>query len=55
MKQKTIVNRSYGKQSGVEGVLGCKIKIVALPLLADHMLREANHYLRMLNTFNRIG
>ncbi|WP_459928033.1 DUF2935 domain-containing protein [Desulfosporosinus burensis] len=43
------------KQSGVEGILGCKIKITALPLLADHILREANHYLRMLNAFNRIG
>ena len=42
------------KRSGVEGILGCKIKITALPLIADHMLREANHYLRMLNTFNQL-
>ncbi|MCO1604150.1 DUF2935 domain-containing protein [Desulfosporosinus nitroreducens] len=40
------------KQSGVEGILGCKIKIVALPLIADHILREANHYLRMLKEFD---
>lgn len=39
------------KRTGVEGILECKIKIVALPLLADHILREANHYLRMLNYF----
>lgn len=42
------------KRSGVEGILGCKIKIVALPLLADHILREANHYLRMLKAFNQV-
>jgi len=42
------------KRSGVEGILGCKIKITALPLIADHILREANHYLRMLNAFNRV-
>lgn len=41
------------KRTGVEGILECKIKIVALPLLADHILREANHYLRMLNSFSR--
>lgn len=41
------------KRAGVEGVLECKIRIVALPLLADHILREANHYLRMLHSFSR--
>jgi hypothetical protein len=40
------------KQAAAEGILGCKIKIIALPLLADHILREANHYLRMLTIFN---
>lgn len=41
------------KQAGVEGLLGCKIKAVAHPLIADHIFREASHYLRMLNTFAR--
>ena len=35
-------------QAGVEGIETCKIKSIILPLLADHVLREANHYLRLL-------
>ena len=30
------------------GINDCKIKSLILPLLADHVLREANHYLRIL-------
>jgi len=40
------------KTAATEGLLNCKIKALAVPLLADHVLREANHYLRLLNTFN---
>lgn len=36
------------KQAGVEGIEACQIKSIILPLLADHVLREANHYLRLL-------
>lgn len=36
------------KAAGVEGILGCDIRSIILPLLADHVLREANHYLRIL-------
>jgi len=36
------------KTAGAEGITGCKIRSVILPLLADHVLREANHYLRIL-------
>ena len=36
------------KRAGVEGIEGCEIKSIILPLLADHVLREANHYLRLL-------
>lgn len=36
------------KLAGVEGIEACKIKSIILPLLADHVLREANHYLRLL-------
>ena len=36
------------KRAGVEGIEGCKIRSIILPLLADHVLREANHYLRLL-------
>ena len=34
---------------GVEGIEACKIRSLILPLLADHVLREANHYLRLLS------
>lgn len=36
------------KRAGVQGIETCKIQSIILPLLADHVLREANHYLRML-------
>lgn len=36
------------KAAGAEGITECGIRSVILPLLADHMLREANHYLRIL-------
>ena len=41
------------KTAATEGLLQCKIKALAVPLLGDHVLREANHYMRLLNTFNR--
>lgn len=37
------------KAAGTEGIMGCDIRSIILPLLADHVLREANHYLRLLN------
>lgn len=36
------------KTAGTKGITGCEIRSVILPLLADHVLREANHYLRIL-------
>ena len=36
------------KTAGTEGIIGCEIRSTILPLLADHVLREANHYLRIL-------
>ncbi|WP_280634077.1 DUF2935 domain-containing protein [Tissierella pigra] len=36
------------KVSAVEGLLNCKIKSIIPPLLGDHILREANHYIRIL-------
>ena len=36
------------KAAGTEGITGCNIRSIILPLLADHVLREANHYLRLL-------
>ncbi len=44
----TIKLRDF-KQAGTKGIVDCKIKSIILPLLADHVLREANHYIRLLN------
>lgn len=40
------------KAQATEGLLSCKIKSVILPLLADHVLRESNHYINLLKLFN---
>lgn len=44
--------RKYSKfkAAGTKGILDCKISSVILPLLADHVLREANHYIRLLES-----
>ena len=36
------------KAAGPQGIEQCKIRSIILPLLADHVLREANHYIRLL-------
>lgn len=41
------------KAEATKGVLDCKIKMISTPLLADHVLREANHYLRVLHTLDK--
>ena len=33
------------KSTGTKGILECKIQSIIVPLLDDHVLREANHYL----------
>ena len=33
---------------GTKGIVCCEVSSIILPLLADHVLREANHYLRIL-------
>lgn len=38
------------KVAGEEGILNCKIKSIIIPLLADHVLREANHFIRILKS-----
>jgi len=42
------------KAQGTQGLLGCRIRSIIIPLLGDHTLREANHYLRLLKTFKGI-
>ena len=39
------------KAQGTQGLLECKIKSIIIPLLGDHVLREANHYLRLLRMY----
>lgn len=36
------------KVAGEEGILSCKIRSIIIPLLADHVVREANHFIRLL-------
>ena len=45
--EETIKFRDF-KIAGTQGIEQCKIRSVILPLLADHVLREANHYIRLL-------
>jgi len=42
------------KVQGTEGILKCRIKSLIPPLLSDHVTREANHFLRLLKTFERL-
>jgi hypothetical protein len=42
------------KATGTEGLLNCSIKAIAYPLLGDHVLREANHYMRILRQLGDI-
>lgn len=41
------------KGSATEKILKCKIKSIIPPLLADHILREANYYLKLLSIINK--
>jgi hypothetical protein len=52
--QKVTELRNF-KVQGTQGILACKIKSIIPPLLSDHVLREANHYLRLLRTFSRMS
>lgn len=47
--KETLKYREF-KEAGLKGILDCEIASLILPLLADHVLREANHYIRLLET-----
>jgi hypothetical protein len=57
IKQKNLIEvekiRDF-KEQGTIGLLNCKIKSIILPLLADHTLREANHFLKLLKSNSKI-
>lgn len=38
------------KKAGTESLVSCEVRSIMLPLLGDHVLREANHYLRLLKS-----
>ncbi len=42
------------KEQGTKGILDCKIKSIIIPLLGDHTIREASHFLRLLNMFQKV-
>ena len=46
----TIDFRNF-KITGEEGILNCNIRSIIIPLLADHVVREANHFIRLLKSF----
>jgi len=50
IKEETIKYRDF-KAAGTKGINDCKIRSLIVPLLADHVLREANHYLRLLSQY----
>lgn len=47
------INIKDFKQAGTKGMDECKIQAIFLPLLADHVLREANHYIRLLEDYKK--
>lgn len=49
---KETINFRDFKVAGEEGILNCKIRSIIIPLLADHVVREANHFIRILRSAN---
>jgi len=50
--RETVKLRDF-KEAGTKGILECNIQSIIIPLLGDHVLREANHYLFVLSTYGR--
>lgn len=46
-KAETVKFRDF-KAAGTQGIESCRVRSLILPLLADHVLREANHFIRIL-------
>lgn len=49
--QETLKYQEF-KEAGTSGISECKIRSIILPLLGDHVLREANHFIRILKQFS---
>lgn len=54
MLNTTVGIRDFKKQ-GTEGLVNCTIRYIAYPLLGDHVVREANHYIRLLKSYKNIN
>jgi len=50
--QETLKYRDF-KAAGAKGIAACKVRSTILPLLADHVLREANRFVRVLKEFEQ--
>lgn len=46
---KETINLRDFKKAATKGIADCSIRSIILPLLGDHVLREVNHYIRLLN------
>jgi hypothetical protein len=59
--EKQIIRNSLETTEGIQdykraatiGLLECKIRSIIIPLLGDHVLREANHFLRILKLLKK--
>lgn len=50
---KETINFRNFKITGEEGILNCQIKSIIIPLLTDHVVREANHFIRLLQNHKK--
>jgi len=53
MLQATKDVRDFNAQ-GTQGLLECEILSIIMPLLGDHVLRESNHFIRLLKAFKNV-
>ncbi|MGI6733050.1 MAG: DUF2935 domain-containing protein [Anaerovoracaceae bacterium] len=37
---------------GTQGILDCNVRSIIIPLLGDHVLRESNHFIRLLKKYS---
>jgi hypothetical protein len=50
---KATMDISQFNAQGTQGLLNCQVKSIIIPLLGDHVLRESNHFIRLLKTYSR--
>ncbi len=50
---KATMDLSNFNAQGTQGILNCKVKSIIIPLLGDHVLRESNHFLRLLKKYSK--